>query len=298
MPYQHSARTVPAMTHHHHQDPVPHEDAHHDAGLTEMLDLDAEVLHDYLADVTSWVHSLAPASCERIVDIGAGTGSGCLALARLFEDAEIVAVDQSADMLARVHEQATAAGLADRVRTVHANLDEGWPATGPVDLVWASMSLHHMADPDRTLKNIMAAMRPGGVLAVVEVDGQPRFLPEDIGIGRPGLEARYHAALEPEHAARVPHLGSDWDARFAATGVPVLERRVFAIDLRAPLPPATGRYAHAYLARIRSALEDRLDAEDLTTLDRLLDEQGPDSVVHREDLTVRTVRTAWLVQRS
>lgn len=261
-----------------------------------MLDLDAEVLHDYLADITSWVRSLAPASCERIVDIGAGTGSGCLALARLFQDAEIVAVDQSTDMLARLHEQATAAGLAHRVRTVHANLDEGWPATGPVDLVWASMSLHDMADPDRTLNDIMAALRPGGVLAVVEVDGQPRFLPEDIGLGRPGLEARYRAALEPEHAARVPHLGSDWDARFAATGAHVLERRVFTIDLQPPLPPATGRYAHAYLARIRSALDGRLNAEDLTTLDRLLDEQGPDSVMHREDLTVRTVRTAWVVK--
>lgn len=241
---------------------------------------------------------LAPASCERIVDIGAGTGTGCLALAHLFPDAEIVAVDQSTDMLARVHAQATAAGLSNRLRTVHANLDDGWTEDGPVDLVWASMSLHHMADPDRTLKNIMAALRPGGVLAVVEDDGQPRFLPEDIGLGRPGLEARYRAALEPEHAALVPHLGSDWDARFAATGVHVLQRRVFTIDLQPPLPPATGRYAHAYLARIRSALDGRLNVEDLTGLDRLLDKQGPDSVMHRKDLTVQTVRTAWVVQPS
>ncbi len=283
------------MTQHQHQ--APHGGAGHSSDLSEMLDLDAEVLHDYLAEVTSWVHSLAPASCERVVDIGAGTGSGCLALARLFEDAEIVAVDQSPDMLARVHEQAAAAGLANRVRTMHANLDEGWPDTGPVDLVWASMSLHHMTDPDRTLANIMAALRPDGVLAVVEVDGQPHFLPDDIGIGRPGLEARYRAALDREHAAQVPHLGSDWDARFAAAGVSVLERRVFTIDLRPPLPPASGRYARAYLARIRPALDDRLDVEDLTTLDRLLDEHGPDSVVHRQDLTVRTVRTARVAQR-
>ena len=143
----------------------------------------------------------------------------------------------------------------------------------------------------------MAALRPGGVLAVVEVDGQPRFLPDDLGIGRPGLEARFRAALEPEHAALVPHLGSDWDARFAAAGMHVLARRVFAIDLQPPLPPATGRYAQAYLARIRPALDGRLDAEDLETLDRLLDERSPDYVAHRHDLTVRTVRTAWVVQR-
>lgn len=265
--------------------------------LADMLDLDAEVLHEYLADVTAWVRSLAPVPCERIVDIGAGTGTGCVALGRLFPDAEIIAIDESTAMLERIRERAVTAGLANRVRTVQANLDDGWPATGPVDVVWASMSLHHMADPDRTVHDIMAALRPGGVLAVVEIDGQPRFLPDDIGIGRPGLESRYRAALEPTHAALVPHLGSDWDARFAATDLRVLGRRVFSIDVQPPLPTATGRYARSFLARVRSALDNRLDGEDLVTLDRLLDDQGPDSVLHRGDLTVRTVRTAWVVQR-
>jgi SAM-dependent methyltransferase len=286
------------MTHHHHHHRHDaHGEAQGSADLIEMLDLDAEVLHDYLVEATSWVRSLAPASCERVVDIGAGTGSGALALARLFPDAEIVAVDQSADMLARVDEHAATAGLADRVRTLCADLDDGWPETGPVDLVWASMSLHHMADPERTLADVLAALRSGGLLAVVEIDGQPRFLPDDLGFGRPGLEARCHAALEAENAERVPHLGSDWDARFAAAGIPVVDRRDFAIDLRPPLPPATGRYARAYLTRIRAGLEDRLDAADLATMDRLLDEYGPDTVLRRTDLTVRTVRTAWAVRR-
>jgi SAM-dependent methyltransferase len=292
-------RSVVAMTQHQHAHEHQSQQggAANDADLSEMLDLDAEVLHDYLAEVTSWVRSLAPTPCERIVDIGAGTGTGCVALGSLFPDAEIVAIDQSTEMLERIRERAVAAGLADRVRTVRANLDDGWPATGPVDLVWASMSLHHMADPDHTVDEIMAALRPGGVLAVVEIDGQPRFLPDDIGIGRPGLESRYRAALEPGHAALVPHLGSDWDARFAATGVTVLARRAFTIDLQPPLPTATGRYARSFIARVRPALDGRLDAEDLATLDRLLNDDGPDSVLTRADLTVRTVRTAWVVER-
>ncbi len=271
---------------------------HHDsADLIELLDLDAEVLHGYLAEATAWVRTFAPATCERVVDIGAGTGSGSLALARLFPDAEVVAIDQSAEMVARIDEHAAALGLSDRVRGRCADLDEGWPDAGPVDLVWASMSLHHMADPERTLSDVMNALRPGGLLAVVEIDGQPRFLPDDLGIGRPGLEVRWHTAIEPEHAARVPHLGSDWDARFAAAGLPLVGRREFVIDLRPPLPAATGRYARAYLARIRSALEGRLDADDLATIDLLLDEHGTNSVLHRTDLRVSTVRTGWAVRR-
>lgn len=53
------------MTPHLHEYQAPHNDNQHNVGLSEMLDLGAEVLHDYLADVTSWLHSLAPASCER-----------------------------------------------------------------------------------------------------------------------------------------------------------------------------------------------------------------------------------------
>ena len=285
------------MTDHDREHGAAHSDDHDNAGLIELLDLDAEVLTDYLVEVTSWVRSLAPASCELVVDIGAGTGTGSLALARLFPEAEIVALDSSADMLAHVQKQAAATGVAERVRTLRADLNDGWPQIGPVDLVWASMSLHHLADPDRTLTEIMAALRSGGVLAVVEVDGQPDFLPDDLGFGRPGLQARLRGALQPEQAAQVPHLGSDWDARFAALGVTVLERRVFAVDLQPPLPPAAGRYARAYLARIRSALEGRLDAEDLATVDRLLDDHGRDSVLHRHDLSIRSIRTAWAVRR-
>ncbi|GII59230.1 hypothetical protein Pth03_76190 [Planotetraspora thailandica] len=39
----------------------------------------------------------------------------------------------------------TRLGVADRIRTIQADLDQTWPALGPADLVWASASLHHMA---------------------------------------------------------------------------------------------------------------------------------------------------------
>jgi hypothetical protein len=39
----------------------------------------------------------------------------------------------------------------------------------------------------------------GGLFAVVELAGFPRFLPEDAPQDRPGLEERCHAALADEH---------------------------------------------------------------------------------------------------
>jgi len=179
-----------------------------------------------------------------------------------------------------------------------ADLDTEWPDIGPVDLVWASSSLHHLADPDRVLAQVSGALRPGGLLAVLEMDSFPRFLPEDPGVGQPGLEARCHAALAEQRAAELPHLGSDWGPRLSRAGLNLVAERTFAVHLMSPLPPATGRYARASLRRIREGLGGRLSAADRAALDTLIDSDGPAGVRQRDDLAVRTTRRGWLARAS
>jgi SAM-dependent methyltransferase len=281
----------------HHQHDHPAETG--DAAFAELLDLDAEVLRAYLSEVIDWVAQLAgDPPPGRILDLGSGTGTGALALARRFGEAEVIALDLSAPLLERLRDKARRLGVADRIRTVQADLDETWPAVGgAVDLVWASSSLHHLADPDRVLSEVFGAIRPGGLLAVAELDSFPRFLPADLGAGRPGLEERCHAALAEARSAELPHLGSDWGARLTKAGFTVEAERRFTIDLTAPLPPATGRYAQLTLRRMRTGLEDRLSAEDLVTLDTLIDDHGPRSVRRRDDLAVRATRSGWAARR-
>jgi SAM-dependent methyltransferase len=282
--------------HHQHQhDPAAETD---DAAMAELLDLDAEVLHSYLSEVTAWVHELAAdLPTRRILDLGSGTGTGALTLLQRFEGADAIALDISAQLLHRLQDKARALSVADRVRTVEADLDATWPAIDPVDLVWASSSLHHMADPDRVLTEVFAALRPGGLLAVVEIDSFPRFLPDDLGLGRPGLEARCHAVLAEGQAEELPHLGSDWSAHLSHAGFTIEAQRPFAIDLTPPLPVLAGRYAQASLQRIRANLDGRMSAGDLATLDTLIDSDGPGGVLQRHDLTIRTTRTAWVARR-
>lgn len=265
--------------------------------MAELLDLDAEVLHSYLSEVTAWVGELAAEPPHRILDLGSGTGTGALALAGCFPGADVIAVDKSAPLLRHLGGKARALGVAGRIRIVQADLDAAWPAIGSVDLVWASSSLHHMADPDRVLAEVFGAIRPGGLLAVAELGSFPRFLPDDIGIGRPGLEARGHAALAQAMASEVPQLGSDWGPRLTKAGFTIEAERTFTIDLTPPLPAATGRYAQASLRRIRPSLDGRMSADDLAALDTLIDSDGPDSVLRRDDLIVRTTRTVWASRR-
>ncbi|HET6484285.1 MAG TPA: methyltransferase domain-containing protein, partial [Actinoplanes sp.] len=69
--------------------------------LIEMLDLDAEVLHDYHNDLIAWVGREA-ADRPRVLDLGAGSGTGALALARELPGSRITAVDVSPEMLAHL----------------------------------------------------------------------------------------------------------------------------------------------------------------------------------------------------
>ncbi|MEU4891172.1 methyltransferase domain-containing protein [Streptomyces sp. NPDC044780] len=290
------------MTDHHHS----HDDHHHNQGVTEpddsamaaLLDLDAEVLHTFLSDVTSDLARLSPdRPPHRILDLGSGTGAGTFALLQRFADAEVIAVDRSPELMDHLRDKARERGVEHRIRTVQADLDGAWPALDTVDLVWASASVHHLADPDRGLREIFRSLRPGGLLAVIEIAGFPRFLPDDIGRGRPGLEARCHAAMAEARAEHLPHLGSDWGPRISRAGFTIEAERPFSLDLRPPLPEATGRYAQATLRRARSHLAGALSADDLATLDHLIDSDAPDGVLRRDDLHVRVERTLWAARR-
>ena len=121
----------PTPAEHGHQPPTQH--AHGD-GQAQVLDLDAEVFAEHLAAVTAWLPvQAAPAE---ILDLGAGTGAGSLALLHQFPDARLTAVDSSVAHLDQLRAKADGAGLADRVRVVRADLDvAAWPDLGTPDLV-------------------------------------------------------------------------------------------------------------------------------------------------------------------
>jgi SAM-dependent methyltransferase len=295
---------VTEQTHHHHHHHHDDDDGHHhpgengESGMAELLDLDAEVVQSFLTELTDWLAELAgEPDPARILDLGSGTGAGTFALLARFARAEVIALDTSEQMLRRLEEKARVLGVSDRVTTVQADLDAVWPPLGTVDLVWASSSLHHVKHPDQVLAEVFATIRRRGLLGVIEMDSFPSFLSDDIGLGCPGLEARCHALLAETRAAEVPHLGSDWSAMLSNAGFTVEAERHFAIDLTPPLPDSAKLYARATLRRIRAALDGRLSPEDLATLDTLIESDGPDSLLKREDLTVRARRKVWVARR-
>ena len=292
--------------HHDHQDhgrPGHGDHAHRHAGAaeddyTDLLDLDAEVLRDYWSAALDWVQDAAAGTARtRLLDLGAGTGTGAIGLAQRFPDAEVVALDVSPVSLAKIGAKAAAAGLAARVHPVEADLDAGWPDLGLLDLTWASASLHHMADPARVLRDALNATRPGGVIAVSEFASQLLFLPDDLGFGRPGFEGRITDVLGHAYTEEMPTLGSEWAPRLTESGWTVVAERDFRIDQDPPTHPSAARYARAWFARLSEGLADRLEPDDQATLAALLDQDSPRSLANRTDLHIRGGRTITIARR-
>ncbi|WP_219817347.1 trans-aconitate 2-methyltransferase [Arthrobacter sp. N199823] len=282
--------------HHHPHAGHSHDEGHShatDAELAQMLDLDALILGSYLTDATAWAAELAGHEPETILDVGAGSGVGTLALARRFPSAHVTALDISAQMLATTLGSAAASGLDGRIAGLQANLNEEWPASATADLMWASSSLHELADPERTMAEMFANLTPGGLLIVIEMDGLPSFLPERLQEGSSvvnGMESRLHASLASNGWNQYP----EWTAGLERAGFTV-ERRHFPTQGSAT-PELAARYGRTFLGRIAPALAGAVSPADLASLELLLGD-GPESLERRGDLVVRGHRTGWAASK-
>ncbi|WP_436771612.1 class I SAM-dependent methyltransferase [Yinghuangia sp. YIM S09857] len=283
-----------------------HSHGDHDVDWEEMgtlLERGAELQIVALEQTASWLGELAGGggAVSRVLDVGSGPGVATCVLAEAFPSAEVVAVDQADGLLDRVRARAAERGLAGRVVAQKADLPEEFDALPTADLVWTRDVVHHLGDQQGALRDLAARLRPGGILAVGERGLPLRFLPRDIGIGQPGLQPRLEAANEAGFAAMRAELpGSvslveDWPAMLAAAGLVPTGSRTFLTDHPAPLGMAAREQLHRHLTRLRSMLADELGADDLDTLDRLIDDGAPTGILWRPDafyLTATTVHTA------
>lgn len=257
--------------------------------LADLLTLDAGLaapLHDEILSLTA---DLAGPARE-VVDFGSGSGTGTVALARRFDTAKVYAADKSTDLLERAREYADRAGVGARVSTLTVG-DDGLPGAldGPVDLIWASLVLHEIHNADDALAQFFASLRPGGLLAVVEMDIPPTYLPD------PGLERRLQQAVTKHHGGH-PHQ-PQWTEHLERAGFTV--ERVHHGELDAPPADldAARRSAEIFVGRLAPKGRPLLDAADQAQLDRVLAGAGPESLSERTDLVYRSARTAWFARR-
>jgi SAM-dependent methyltransferase len=303
-------------THHDHADNHGHVDhghgpVHFSEADWEYLAADTEregeVLMPLLTDTVDWIGRLRNPDLgppRRILDVGAGPGVAICELARRFPEARLIALDSSPAMLGRARARAAAQGFSERVETVLAEMPDGLGPKGPlaattplgsVDLIWASASLHHVGDEVAALQALRRMLSPGGLIAISELADPMRVLPEDVGIGQPGLADRVQAAgagwfANMRHGLSGTVASTDLAAMVSDAGLEVIGDNVLRKRLDAPLSHEGCGLAVAYLTRIRLHLTGYLNDEDLATIDALLDPNSVHGVANRADVFIEASR--------
>ncbi|MGH3623062.1 MAG: class I SAM-dependent methyltransferase [Sciscionella sp.] len=268
------------------------------AAMADLLELEGETHSPYVRQALEELKHLTP---RRILDIGSGPGVAACRLAAVFGQAEVTAVDGAPELLVRAAQRATRLGV--RLRTRVAEFPAGLAELDPADLVWSGQVVHHIGDQQGALHQLAGLLGPGGVLAIVEGGLPPRWLPRDLGFGRPGLQARLDGAMEDRFSRMRAELpGSvavveDWPEMLRAAGLTEVRSKTFLVDHPAPLTDGPRQSVRRLLERHRAMLSELLDAEDVATLDRLLDPTDPATIDRRTDLFLLTAKTVHFGRR-
>ncbi len=271
--------------------------AHPDwAAIAADLEAEAHMLLPYVGAALEVIAERVPEP-RTILDIGSGPGVFTSELATRFPGARVIAVDGAQELLDGARERAARAGHS--IDTIRADLPGGFTDLPAADLIWSAQTVHHLGDQAAAVAALAGLLMGGGVLAVAEGGLPTRYLPRDIGLGRPGLAERLDALhsrgfgemrASLDGAVAVPE---DWPALLRGAGLRDVRARSFLVDRPAPLDAGARRGVRAVLARYHRAA-DHLERDDAVVLRRLIDAEDPVNVLRRPDVFVLAARTVYL----
>jgi SAM-dependent methyltransferase len=166
------------------------------------------------------------------MEYGSGTGLVGAALAPGLSG--LLACDVSPGMLSVLEKKASAAGL-DQLHTRVLDLTSEPPPAETFDLIFSSMTMHHIEDVAALVRTFRGMLKPGGWLALADLDAEDgSFHGADVpgvmhhGFDRDALQAELRSAGFVDTSARTAHTMS----KTAADGQ-VRDYPVFLITARA-----------------------------------------------------------------
>lgn len=114
----------------------------------------------------------------KIADIGCGTGSSTLILAENV-NASITAVDLFQDFLDILNTNAKKRGIADKITTLKASMEELPFAENSLDAIWAEGAIYNMGFA-KGVEYLKRFLKPGGILSVSEITWLTQERPTEI----------------------------------------------------------------------------------------------------------------------
>ena len=174
---------------------------------------------------------LAPG--DRVLDVGAGTGTLTLLIAHELKDGHVVGIDPTPEMLNRARERARAAGMADRIEFRQAAAESLPFADASFDAVVSSIAMHHTT-VRQSLREIARVLKPGGRLAIADMSRIAKFQ-GCLGLLLPPVTCLYYLLVKhsvpmmrAEMAAlRQVYLKPEWEAMLRELGFGSIEVQEF-----------------------------------------------------------------------
>jgi len=100
-----------------------------------------------------------------VMDIGCGDGYISRAVARSVNN--VIAVDISREMLKSLEEKAKGSGI-ENIQTIESDGQDVPVEDGSIDIIFASMYLHHIEEPDIAVKEMRRLLKPGGMVFLAD----------------------------------------------------------------------------------------------------------------------------------
>jgi cyclopropane fatty-acyl-phospholipid synthase-like methyltransferase len=136
-----------------------------------------------------------------VADVGAGDGEWTRDLAqRVGEDGRVYATEVEEDDVEEIRETTDSAGLTNVTALLGQANDSGLPETC-CDAILLRLVYHHFTDPPEMRRSLYRALRPGGLIAVIEIEPQSHWpdlagVPDRGGHGIPAQELIEEMASE------------------------------------------------------------------------------------------------------
>jgi ubiquinone/menaquinone biosynthesis C-methylase UbiE len=180
----------------------------------------------------------------RLLDVGCGPGSITRGLAERVAPGEVIGLDLSRETLAAAREEAAARGLQN-LRYEEGSVYALPFADASFDIVYAHQVLQHLREPAAALREMLRVLRPGGLVAVREVDwGTAAYWPPDPWIDR-FVEVHFKTWYRN---GGEPRMGRRLRALFNAAGVSELQ--ITAAVWCYATPSETAEWGESYAARL------------------------------------------------
>jgi S-adenosylmethionine-diacylgycerolhomoserine-N-methlytransferase len=155
----------------------------------------------YLFGRDRLIRDLALKPGARVIEVGCGTSRNLIKIAKANPGAQVFGLDASTEMLETSAKAIRRAGLAGRIRLVHAYAEDLAPGlfgeNAPFDAIVFSYSLSMIPDWRKALAAAQAALAPGGRIHVVDFGDLTGLGPAGEGLLRRWL-ALFHVAPREE----------------------------------------------------------------------------------------------------